>query len=58
MEQAIPAAYLRRLHRLYGEWFASYDSGPIVRIDTTNLDYVENLIDPIELQRTLDKVLA
>lgn len=58
MEQAIPAAYLRRLHKLYDEWFASYDLGPIVRIDTTNLDYVENLIDLIELQRTLDKVLA
>jgi deoxyadenosine/deoxycytidine kinase len=57
MEQAIPDAYLRRLHKLYESWFASYDLGPIVRIDTTNLDYVENLVDLIELQQKLDKVL-
>ena len=57
MEQAIPDAYLRRLHRLYESWFDSYDLGPIVRIDTTNLDYVENLVDLIELQQKLDEVL-
>jgi deoxyadenosine/deoxycytidine kinase len=58
MEKEIPLPYLRRLHRLYEDWFNSYDLGPIVRIDTTDLDYVENLIDLIELQRTLDRVLA
>jgi deoxyadenosine/deoxycytidine kinase len=57
MEQAIPDAYLRRLHRLYEAWFDRYDLGPIVRIDTTNLDYVENLVDLIELQQKLDQVL-
>ena len=57
MEQAIPHAYLRRLHGLYESWFDRYDLGPIVRIDTTNLDYVENLVDLIELQQTLDEVL-
>ncbi|MBX3258390.1 MAG: deoxynucleoside kinase [Labilithrix sp.] len=57
MEQAIPDAYLRRLHRLYASWFERYDLGPIVRIDTTNLDYVENLVDLIELQEKLDEVL-
>jgi deoxyadenosine/deoxycytidine kinase len=58
MEQAIPDAYLRRLHRLYISWFDRYDLGPIVRIDTTNLDYVENLVDLIELQQKLDEVLG
>lgn len=57
MENAIPDAYLRRLHRLYESWFERYDLGPIVRIDTTNLDYVENLVDLIELQQKLDQVL-
>ena len=57
MEQEIPDAYLRRLHRLYEEWFARYDLGPIVRIDTTHLDYVEDLVDLIELQQTLDRAL-
>lgn len=57
MEKSIPDAYLRRLHRLYEHWFASYDLGPIVRVDTTDLDYVENLLDLIELQQTLDRAL-
>jgi deoxyadenosine/deoxycytidine kinase len=58
MEKEIPDAYLRRLHRLYEDWFASYDLGPIVRIDTTKLDYVEDLVDLIELQTRLDAALG
>jgi deoxyadenosine/deoxycytidine kinase len=56
-EEAIPDAYLRRLHRLYTSWFDRYDLGPIVRVDTTKLDYVEDLVDLIELQQTLDRAL-
>jgi deoxyadenosine/deoxycytidine kinase len=58
MESAIPDAYLRRLHRLYEDWFERYDLGPIVKIDTTDLDYVENLVDLIELQQKLDTALG
>ncbi len=58
MERDIPDAYLRRLHRLYESWFDRYDLGPIVRVDTTKLDYVENLVDLIDLQQRLDRVLA
>lgn len=58
MEKDIPHAYLRRLHGLYEDWFDRYDLGPIVRVDTTKLDYVENLVDLIELQQKLDRVLA
>jgi deoxyadenosine/deoxycytidine kinase len=58
MESAIPDAYLRRLHRLYAQWFASYELSPIVRIDTTRMDYVEDLVDLIDLTRTLDAALA
>lgn len=57
MEASIPDAYLRRLHRLYGEWFDRYDLSPIVRIETDRMDYVENLVDLIELTRTLDRWL-
>lgn len=57
MEQSIPDAYLKRLHKLYDEWFESYDLSPIVRIRTDDMDYVENLIDLIDLQRTLDAAL-
>jgi deoxyadenosine/deoxycytidine kinase len=57
MEAAIPDAYLRRLHRLYARWFSSYDLSPIVIIDTDAMDYVENLVDLIDLTRTLDHAL-
>lgn len=58
MEAQIPDAYLRRLHRLYTQWFDSYDLSPIVRVDTGKLDYVEDLVDLIDLMRTLDSALA
>jgi len=57
MEREIPDAYLRRLHGLYAKWFATYDLSPIVRIDTGKLDYVEDLVDLIDLTRTLDAAL-
>ena len=58
MEQEIPDAYLRRLHKLYNTWFDNYDLGPIVKIDTTKLDYVESLTDLIDLIRIVDKALV
>jgi deoxyadenosine/deoxycytidine kinase len=57
MEAAIPDAYLRRLHRLYARWFRTYDLSPIVVIDTDKLDYVEDLVDLIDLTRRLDAAL-
>src|SRR5215472_7864726 len=58
MEQRIPDDYLRRLHRLYARWFATYDLSPIVVIETDKLDYVEDLVDLIELTQRLDRALA
>jgi deoxyadenosine/deoxycytidine kinase len=57
MEATIPDDYLRRLHRLYARWFDSYDLSPVVRIDTGKIDYVEDLVDLIEVTRTLDRAL-
>lgn len=57
MEAQIPDGYLRRLHRLYETWFDSYTLSPIVRIDTSQLDYVEDLIDLIDLRTRLDHAL-
>jgi deoxyadenosine/deoxycytidine kinase len=58
MEKEIPHAYLKRLHGLYEAWFASYDLSPIVKIDTTKMDYVEDLVDLIELTRKIDAALG
>jgi deoxyadenosine/deoxycytidine kinase len=57
MEQSIPDAYLRRLHRLYTRWFDAYDLSPVVRIDTGKLDYVEDLVDLIEVTRRVERAL-
>jgi deoxyadenosine/deoxycytidine kinase len=57
MERDIPDAYLKRLQRLYAAWFARYDLSPVVRIDTGKLDYVEDLVDLLDLMRTLDAAL-
>jgi deoxyadenosine/deoxycytidine kinase len=58
MEQTIPDAYLRRLHRLYAGWFARYDLSPLVHIDTGKLDYVEDLVDLIAVTEKLDRALG
>lgn len=56
-EQRISVSYLRSLDALYESWFASYDRSPTLVIDTSEVDYVEDmfartaLID--ELQRRL-----
>lgn len=55
MEKAIPDSYLKRLHALYGEWYAAYDLSPIVHIHTDDMDYVENLVDLIELERAIGR---
>jgi deoxyadenosine/deoxycytidine kinase len=57
MEKSIPDAYLRRLHRLYTRWFDAYDLSPVVRIDTGKLDYVEDLVDLIEVTRRVERAL-
>lgn len=57
-ESTIPDSYLRRLHGMYDAWFDSYDLSPIVRIDTTSLDYVENLVDLIELTKRVNEALG
>jgi deoxyadenosine/deoxycytidine kinase len=58
MEVDIPHVYLRRLHGMYTDWFDRYSLSPILRIDTTKLDYVEDLVDLLELRRTMDRALA
>lgn len=42
-EQAIPNSYLKSLDRLYEQWFASYTASPTLVVDTSEVDYVEDL---------------
>jgi deoxyadenosine/deoxycytidine kinase len=56
-EAALPAAYLKRLDRLYERWFASWDASPTLVVNTDELDYVENLFDRRDLLGMVNDVL-
>lgn len=57
MEQNIPRAYLKRLHRLYEDWIESYALSPLVIIPSHKLDYVTNLVDCHDILTAIEKYL-
>ncbi len=54
-ELGMSRKYIESLDRLYGEWIARYDAGPVVRLDTSELDFVHDLIGKSEV---INKVKA
>ena len=56
-EQDIPARYLRRLNGLYEDWVGRYDLSPIMIWDSENMDYLSDLADRIEFQRTIERFI-
>ena len=56
-EQDIPAEYLRRLNRLYEDWFASYDLSPVLVLETDKLDYLTDLVDRVDLFERIERHL-
>ncbi|MCA9656748.1 MAG: deoxynucleoside kinase [Myxococcales bacterium] len=56
-EQAIPIGYLKRLQELYDAWFARYDLGETVVIETDKLDYIQDMVHRIDLRQRVEKVL-
>ena len=59
-EQQIPLSYLRTLNKLYEEWFAGYKKSkksPAIVLDTERLDYVTDLIDRLDVRKTIEKYL-
>lgn len=56
-EQDIPLAYIRRLHTLYEEWFAHYDRSPTLVIEVDRLDYIQDLLDHVEIVSTIERYL-
>ena len=56
-EQAVPVSYLRRLNKLYEEWFDRYDLSPTLVLETDNMDYVTDLVDRIDLMRKIKRYL-
>ena len=57
MEQSIPAAYLRRLDRLYNEWFDSYSLSPVIELISDRIDYVTDLLDRYDLLKKIERYL-
>lgn len=41
-EQAIPVEYLTSLNEYYDEWYANYDLGKSLIVDTDELDFLDN----------------
>lgn len=57
MEQDIPVGYLRRLNRLYAEWFANYKLSPVLVIESDQMDWLTDLVDRVDLFKRLEKHL-
>jgi deoxyadenosine/deoxycytidine kinase len=57
MEQEIPLNYLKRLNRLYEDWFRSYDLSPVLRLETDRLDWLTDLVDRVDLFRKIERYL-
>jgi len=57
-EQDIPVAYLRRLNRLYGEWFRRWDLSPVLTLETDRLDWITDLVDRADLFRRIERYLG
>lgn len=41
-EKQIPREYLERLNTYYEDWFAKYSQGKAIKIDTDELDFIDN----------------
>jgi hypothetical protein len=52
-EKSIERDYLKKLNRSYGSWVKNYDLGPLLIIETDDLDFVHN---PKHFQHILGKV--
>jgi deoxyadenosine/deoxycytidine kinase len=56
-EQALPLNYIKRLHTLYEDWFERYDRSPTLVIEVDRLDYIQDMVDRIEIIRTIQRYL-
>lgn len=57
MEQHMPLAYLKRLSGLYQEWIDGYDMSEVLTIETDKLDYVNDLIDQLQVMGAIERYI-
>ena len=56
-EAQVDVEYLKGLGDLYRRWIGSYKLSPILTIDANRLDFLNDLVDRIELLETIEKHL-
>ncbi len=56
-EQGVEPGYLRDLNRLYRSWIRRYTLSPVVVLDADRLDFIHDLVDRIEVLRTIERYL-
>lgn len=57
MEKDVPAAYLKRLDRLYGRWIEAYGLSDVLVLETDALDYVNDLMHRLDVMQRIEAVL-
>lgn len=57
MEKHIPLSYLKRLERLYDQWLASYQHGEILILETDKLDYINDMVDRLDVMERVEALL-
>ncbi len=56
-ETGVDPEYLKRLNNLYSRWIKRYDQSPVLTIDAGRLDFMNDMVDRIELLETIEKYL-
>lgn len=56
-EEAVDPAYLRDLNRLYNRWIDRYTHSPVLVLDVDRLDFLNDLVDRIEVLETIERHL-
>jgi deoxyadenosine/deoxycytidine kinase len=57
MEQDIPPSYLKCLEHLYEEWIASYAMGEVLILNTGKLDYINDMLDCLDVMERVEALL-
>lgn len=53
-ETAVDPEYLKGLNRLYGRWVERYDLSPVLELDADRLDFLNDLVDRMEVLRQIE----
>jgi len=58
MEQGLPRGYLQRLETRYREWIDAFDLCPVLHLDTSRINFVDDLVDQSDVLCRIAGLLA